>query len=124
MAIEKVGATLPAVTASSDLSTKQYLFVKIDGEKTVGVAGAGEAVDGVLQNKPISGQAATVWGPGSLSKVYSSAAIAAGAFVTPTAAGKAVTAASGNYIAGRVLEAATAADQLISVWITNPGRVA
>lgn len=124
MAIEKVGATLPAVTASSDLSTKQYLFVKIDGQKTVGVAGAGEAIDGVLQNKPISGQAATVWGPGSLSKVYSSAAIAAGAFVTPAASGKAVTAASGNYIAGRVLEAATAADQLISVWITQPGRLA
>lgn len=124
MAYEKVGATLPGVEASSDLSGSQFLFVKIDGEKTVDVCGAGEACDGVLQNKPPAGVAATVWGVGSVSKVYSGAAVAAGAFVTPNAAGKGVTAASGNYIAGRCITPAANADELISVFITQPGRVA
>lgn len=124
MAYEKVGATLPGVVASADLSGSQFLFVKCDGEKAVNLAGAGEAVEGVLQNNPEAGVAATVWGIGSVSKVWSGAAVAAGAFVTPNAAGKGVTAASGNYIAGRCITKADNADELITVFITQPGRVA
>lgn len=123
MAIEKVGMTLPAVTAAADLSAAQFLFVKITGELAINLAGAGEAVDGVLQNKPAAaGRAATVWGPGTASKVVAGAAVAAGADVTPDAAGKAVTSATGNYIAGKCMTAAANADELITVWLTNPGR--
>jgi len=124
MAFEKVGATLPGVVASADLTSSQFLFTKVDGEKTVGLAGAGEAIDGVVQNNPNTGEAATVWGVGSVTKVYAGAAVAAGAFVTPNANAKAVTAASGNYIAGRCITAAANADELITLFITQPGRVA
>ena len=124
MAYEKVGATLPGVVASGDLTGSQFLFVKVDGEKTVGLAGAGEAVEGVLQNKPDTDHAATVWGCGTVSKVVAGAAVAAGAFVTPDAASKGVTAGTGDYIAGRCLTAAANPDELITVFITNPGRSA
>lgn len=122
MAFEVTGSTLPAVTAAADLSAQQFRFVKITAAKAINLAGAGDAVAGVLQNKPISGQAATVWGVGSVSKVVAGAAVAAGAFVTPDASGDAVTAGTGNYIAGEAIDAAAGAGSIISVQLTQPGR--
>ena len=52
-----------------------------------------------------------------------SAAITAGALLATTAAGKAVTATSGDYIIARALEAATAAGDLIRVQLINAGAV-
>lgn len=125
MAFECIGSTIPGVEASADLSADQFKLVIIDSNGQAALAGAGVAVDGVLQNKPSAqGQAATVWGVGSVSKVVAGAAVAAGAAVTPDASGLAVTAASGDYILGRALEAATASGDLIAVWINQPGRVA
>lgn len=125
MAIEKVGETLPGIEASADLSAAQFLFVTLDSAGEAEVAGAGVSIAGVLQNKPgAQGRPCTIWGPGTVSKVVAGDAVAAGADVTPDANGKAVTSATGNYIAGKALSAATAADQLISVWITQPGRTA
>lgn len=124
MAWEKVGATLPGMVAGADLTGSQYLFVVVDSNAKVVVAGDGVAVDGVLQNNPDSDQAATVHGVGSVSKVKAGAIVAKGALVGSDAAGKAVAATSGEYIAGRALTAAGAADEVISVWITQPGRVA
>ena len=123
MAYSKVGETLPGPVAGADLTTHQFKFVTFSASD-IQLAGAGVSVVGVLQNNPNTGDAATVWGPGSVSKIYSGAAVAKGADVTPDASGRAVTSATGNYIAGKVLQAATAADQLISVWMTQPGRTA
>lgn len=50
------------------------------------------------------------------------AAVAAGAELTPNAAGQAVAAATGNHVLGVALEAATAAGQVIRVQITKSGR--
>lgn len=124
MSWEKVGATLPGLVAGADLTASQHLFVVVNASGKAAVAGAGVAIDGVLQNKPDTDQAATVWGCGSVSKVVAGAAVAAGALVAPNASGQAITAVSGNYIAGRALNAATGAGQLISVWVNQPGRVA
>jgi hypothetical protein len=123
MAWEKVGPTLPGMVAGADLTAAQHRFVVVDSSGTVVLAGAGVAVDGVLQNNPNTDHAATVWGIGSVSKVEAGAAVAQGAFVTPNATGQAVTAATTNYIAGRALGAATGSGQFISVWQTSPGRV-
>ena len=124
MAWEKVGPTLPGMVAGADLSSAQHRFVVVNSSGKVVLAGAGVVVDGVVQNNPEADQAATVWGVGSASKVEAGGAIAAGALVTSNATGQALTAASGNYIAGRALLAATGGGQLISVWQTSPGRVA
>lgn len=123
-AYENVVSTMQAVTAAADLSAKQFFCVKVTAENAVNLAGAGEAVDGVLQNKPTSGQEATVWGVGSTTKAVAGAAVAAGADVTPDANGKLVTAGTGDYILGRALFAASADLERISVFITNQGRSA
>ena len=125
MAFEKVGETLPGIEASGDLSSDQFKFVTIDSNGQAVLAGAGASIAGVLQNKPSAiGIAATIWGPGTVSKVIASAAIAAGADVTSTAVGLAVTSATGNYIAGIALRASSASGDLIPVFITQPGRTA
>lgn len=121
MAFEKVGETLPGMETGADLSTHQFKFVTIDATGVV-LASAGGTVAGVLQNKPGLAQAAAVYGPGSVSKVFSGGAVAVGADVTPDASGRAVTSATTNYIAGKALTAAANANEIISVWITQPGR--
>lgn len=82
---------------------KQYHFVKVTGADQVGLATAAtDPIVGILQNKPQgAGHAATV-GYEGVSNVIASAAISAGAFVAPTAAGKAVTdATNGRWVALR-----------------------
>ncbi len=115
---------IPGAVASGDLTGSQFLFAIVDGEKTVGVAGAGVAADGVIQNKPNTGQAVTLAIAGDTSKVVAGAAVAAGADVASDAAGKGVTSTSGDYIQGKCLTAAANADELITVQLSTPGRTA
>lgn len=125
MAYENVrNGGIPGVTASADLTADQFRFVVIDGEKTVDVAGDGVAADGVLQNKPDTGQAATIAIAGDTTKVIAGAAVAAGANVASDANGAGVPATSGEYINGKCLTAAANADELITVQLSSPGRLA
>jgi hypothetical protein len=125
MAWEKTGETLPGIEASADLSAHQFKFVTIDSNGQAAVAGAGVSIAGALQNKPdAQGKACTIWGPGTVTKAIAGAAVAQGADVTPDATGRAVTSASGNYIVGKALKAAANANEIISVFITQPGRTA
>ena len=56
-AVFKIGHLL----AENDLSGKQYYFVEITGNNQVDVCdGAGEKAIGILQNKPIAGQACEI----------------------------------------------------------------
>lgn len=101
--------------AAADLSASQHLFVAINSSSQAAVAGAGVAVDGVLQNNPdAQGKAASIMRDG-ISKVRAGAAVAAGALVASNASGQAVTAATGNVVAGKALSAAGAANEVISV---------
>ena len=81
-------------------SGKQYCWVKVTGEHTVGLAtAAADATVGILQNKPQGvGHAATV-GFDGVSKAVCGGAVAAGAKVGPDTNGNTVTAASGPGIA-------------------------
>lgn len=91
-----------------------YKFVKITARHTVGLSDAAGVAVGVLQSKPqVVGQAATVAISG-ISVVRSGAAIAVGALVEADSTGRAVTRTAGE-ILGTAIEAATGADQLISV---------
>ncbi len=112
-----------SMDAGADLSSSQHLFVTSDASGDAVVAGAGVRVVGVLDNDPTSGQAAGVAIEG-VTKVIAGAAVAAGADVASSAAGKAITSTSGDYIAGVALQAATADGDLIAVRLSQPGRTA
>lgn len=89
--------------ANVDLSTYQYhIMVNSAGPRVERGATLGEAVLGVLQNKPQSGEHATVTCLG-YSKVKAGGTIAAGGDFSVTASGTAVAVASGYYILGRAL---------------------
>lgn len=82
------------VIASADLSALQYRVVRVTGDLA---DNNGEAY-GVLANKPLSGEHATVNILGIM-KGYAGAAIAAGASVGVTNSGFIITAASGTGVA-------------------------
>src|SRR5579884_3092417 len=102
--------------AASDLSTKQFYFVKLTASNTVDVCSA--ATDkpiGVLQNTPGQNGTAEVLISG-IGKVSSSAALAAGAQIGTSAAGQGAALVAGTdttkYVVGTVLEASGAAGGL------------
>jgi hypothetical protein len=124
MAYDNRGTNLPGIVAGADLTAAQHRFVSIDGTGRADLTGAGLLITGALENNPDIDQAASIQGPGSVVKIEASAAIVAGAAVASAANGQGVTAASGNYIAGECVEAAGAAGELCSVFLTFPGRLA
>lgn len=104
-----------SIPANADLSTKQYFFVKVTNSSGTGraaLAGAGERVLGVLQNKPsAAGDAASVAAKkGGITKVYAGGSITAGNEVTPDASGEAVVAGTGDIVAGVALNSAVDGD--------------
>lgn len=106
---------IPGLTASADCSAKQYHFVEMTAARTITFCGAiTDKAIGVLQNDPISGGAATVAAFGT-TKVVAGAAIAAGALVAPTTAGKAQTAVSTQVPRGIAIDAAGADGDVIEI---------
>jgi len=95
--------------SSGDLSASQYFLVKVDASGQAALGGLGEVCVGVLQDKPSAAGRAAEVGTEGVSKCVASAAIAAGATVSCTAAGKAKTAATGEFVVG-VARSAAAAD--------------
>jgi hypothetical protein len=119
MAYEE-GLTCITLIAGADLSGKQYYFVKLDGAgKAVVSTAAGAKVVGVLQNKPVSGAAATVAVLGK-TKAIVGASVTAGDLIMTDSAGKCITAATtGSTIAGWA-EVGGAADGVVATIILNP----
>lgn len=122
MAVEIPGKTVGFESAAADLSTHQFKAV-IFSSTGVALTGAGGKCDGVLQNKPVAGAAAHVMVDG-VSKVVAGAALAKGALVSVTAAGKLKAAATGEFILGTLLEASTADNDIVTVLIARQGRSA
>lgn len=103
--------------AAADLSAKQHHLLAVDSSSQVDSAGVGASVVaiGVLQNKPnAQGIAASIHQTG-ISKVVAGAAVAAGALVTTNAAGRAITATTGDFVSGTALEAAANDGEVIAV---------
>ena len=116
--------------AGADLSTKQYHFVKLDNAgKAVVCSGATDRPVGVLQNTPISGQAAEIVVVG-LTKVSSDAGLTIGAVIGTSADGQADAKTPGTdtteYVVGTVLVTTGAAGVIGSVLVNcaNPHRAA
>jgi hypothetical protein len=107
--------------AGADLSSKQFYFVKLHTDGTVILCAATTDVPyGVLQNKPTSGQTASVMVSG-ISKVVGGADLDAAQFIGPDGNGKARANVPGTdttkYIAGQVIEGNTADGGLVTAKI-------
>lgn len=95
--------------AGADLSDKQFTFVKMNTtDRTVVAAGNGDAADGILINKPASGEAATVVVWGRTMVLCGTGGLTAGADVGVDANGAGVVAASNDIIVGKVVDAGVA----------------
>lgn len=98
---------LTGLTASADLTAKQYYFVKISGDNTVTVCAAVTDVPiGVLQNAPDDGEAAEVVCIG-VTKISGDEDLTAGDAIGSSSDGQAQVVTVGTettvYLAGRVL---------------------
>ncbi len=107
MAIEMLHFDIGFLKAAGDLSTKQHLFMKISAEDTADTAGAGEAIIGVLQNKPaVAGRACEIRRLG-VSKLTAGGTVTVGAKLKSDSSGRGVAASTGDLYGGICLEAAT-----------------
>jgi hypothetical protein len=102
----ELGNDAISLSASADLSAKQFLFGTIDGNGQVAVTGAAAAADGVIAcGADAQGRACAICTKvGQIVKVVCGAPVANGALLEADAAGKAVT-----QVAGKVLAKALAA---------------
>jgi len=109
--------------AAADLSAKRYFIMRQSAEGSCNMASLGTTsqVIGVLQNKPESGENATIADSGK-SKVVAGAAIAQNLQVASDGTGRAVACGSGDMSIGRALQAAGAAGEVISVRLHPPIR--
>jgi hypothetical protein len=101
--------------AGADLSSDKYKGVKhgsTEGEVVLAVAGDAEFV---LMNSPKAGDAAECAMIGGGAMVLSGAAFAIGAELSSNAAGKFITALSGNKVIGLALSAAAGADEYVEI---------
>lgn len=115
--------TLTGVEAAADLSGKQYHIMRYSAANNVnqGSLATDSALCGVLQNKPQSGDHATI-GYLGISKIVAGAAITAGDIITTNSSGRAATVASGEIAVGRALVAAGANGDIITSVLFPPVR--
>lgn len=109
--------------AAADLSTKRYHGMRISAEMTVNTSGAAaEDTIGVLINEPsAAGMAASVRILGT-AEVMAGAAFAAGARLTTNAAGRWITATTGQAYHAIASHAATADGDVVEALLLR-GRV-
>lgn len=130
MAYEGPQIKIPGLSASADLSAKQYYFVKMSGNRTVTVCAAVTDIPcGVLQNAPTSGQAAEVVAIG-VTKVSGDADLSYGNVIGTSSDGQAAAYVAGTdttkYACGIVLDDNAAAGGLITAVVNcaSPNRAA
>jgi hypothetical protein len=124
MAFEGHGVKLVGGVAGADLSAKQYYAVKHSSSGLV-LAGSGEQIAGILQDKPVLGDPAEVAKGGcGVSKAVVGAAVLKGAELMSNASGKLVTATSTNRIVAYAMEAGGADGDIITVDLVNAGTKA
>ena len=108
--------------ASADLSAKQYHFMVVNSSGLLAAAGAGVAIDGVLQDKPDAANIAGTLGISGVTKVVAAEAITAGDDIAPDAAGKGVVASTtGDVVAGKALEDASGTGFIFAM-LLNPQK--
>lgn len=122
MAYEQTLRTIGA-PASADLSASQFCFMTVNSSGQLALPSAGGDADGILQDKPngvgVEGELAVL---GISKLVVGTAGVTCGDLLTTDAAGKAVTATTGNKILGRAL-ATGASGIIIPALIQQKGKL-
>ena len=114
--------------ADADLSDKQYHIIRLTGDRTCNIGSLATDLNlaGVLQNKPKSGDHATVKFMGR-GKVVAGAAISANALFTTNGSGRAVAASTNSggidTVVGRVLQAAGGDGEIVDCVYLPPFRL-
>lgn len=98
-----------SLPAASDLSSSQFLAVKINSSGQIALAGAGDAAVGVLQDTPASGQVGSVRLSG-VTRMVCGGTVTAGDLVAADASAKAKTAVKSST---NTADAGASADALI-----------
>lgn len=109
----QVGGTVATWRAGADLSAKQYYAVKLDANREVVLAGAGEKGIGILQNDPVENQEAAVrlFNSGGIAKAVAGGAWTLAAWLKIDSAGKlVVTTTDTDVIIGQASRAADTDD--------------
>lgn len=108
---QQINAQEKTLVAGEDMSAKQHYIVQLSATGTLEVAeGATDLIVGVLQNEPLSGEAALYRFEGT-AKVKLGGTVAIGDWVTTDTAGKGVaTTTDGDIVIGRALEAGVDGD--------------
>ena len=112
------------LVATGDLSSYQYYVVKHGSTAgTVKVASAvDDAIAGILQNEPASGEAAEVAVLGVV-KAAAEASVSAGSYLTVSSTGRVkATTTDLDYTVGQALEASSSAGDIIQI-VTLPGQL-
>lgn len=119
---------LTGLSASADLSAKQYYLVKMSGDNTVTVCAAATDIPvGVLQNAPGDGETAEVLAIG-VTKVVGDEDLDAGDLIGTSGDGQAAEVVAGTdttvYIVGQVLQGNTTAGGYVTALINcaSPAR--
>jgi hypothetical protein len=136
MSFENALQSFGTQLAGADLSAKQYYATKLNSSGAVVLAEAGQHCVGILQNKPESGQVASV-GFSGVSKAIAGGNIDPGMYVAANADGKLVNAAEaivdtqagsatdpviGSNVLGIALSSAVSGD-IFAVLLTHSGAV-
>ena len=111
--------SIPGLTAGADLSAKQYYVVKLasTAKQVIVGAAATDAVIGVVQNDPGSGEEALVAALGVV-QVATEASVTMGDWLAASTTGRAKTTTSANDdVIGRALETNSAAGDIIGALI-------
>ncbi len=113
------------VPASADLTSggtvnPQFLFGVVNSSGQLAIAGAGVLCDGVIQDKPnVTGYECEL-GIEGVTKMIAGAAVTAGDPLMSDANGRAITWTAGNFVRGRALASAAAANVVIPVLLFGP----
>lgn len=112
-----------AQNAGADLSNKLHFFAKVDLDEDIILCGAGQPALGVIRETAAIDTPVTVQVTG-FAKVIAGAAFNAGVMVASDANGAAVLATSGQFAVGMSMQAAGAANEIVTILIMQYGRVA
>ena len=126
MAYQSAQPVKITLEAAADLSAKQFYAVKVDANGKAAVCAAVTDVPvGILQNKPTSGQAATIVSVG-VSKIDSNAALDEGNLIGTAADGQAQPISLGSettvHVCGQAIEAGSAGETLTAFINVTNGR--
>jgi len=118
MSFEKHGSMLPGLKAAVSLVAKQFYCVELTAAGTVNLCDAAtDKVIGILQNKPVAGEACEIPESGIV-KGIASGVIAVGAWVGTDAAGKLVAKTTDkDFVYGLAFEAGAVDGDIIAVLV-------